>query len=55
MVPSLAVTIELITHESSSKSSISMFCDCLASFMVPVESITVFSVLPLRKSAAVFW
>lgn len=55
MVPSLAVTILFMTQESSRRPSMSTVCDCRASFMVPVESITVFSVSPFRKSAAVFW
>jgi len=54
-VPFLAVTIVFMVQESSRRPCKSMFSDCRASFMVPSESITVFSVSPLRKWAAVFW
>ena len=32
-----------------------MFSDCLASFIVPSESMTTLSVSPFRRSAAVLW
>ena len=54
-MPFLAVTIVFIVQESSRRPCKSMFFDWRASFIVPSESITVFSVSPLRKSAAVLW
>lgn len=55
MVPSGVVTRVLIVQKSLARSPRSTVVDCLASFIVPSESITTLSVSPFRRSAAVLW